>query len=42
MHLIPEAEQGFYSSLIDSEEIVDDIDGYNGELDFECEEGEKC
>ncbi|XP_030765647.1 uncharacterized protein LOC115889720 [Sitophilus oryzae] len=38
MHLIPEADQGFYTSLISSEEVVDDIDGYNGDLDFECQE----
>lgn len=38
MNLIPEADQGFYAPLVSSEEVVDDIDGYNGEVDFEFQE----
>lgn len=37
MHLIPEVDHPFYKSLTGDNEIVDDIDGYDGEVDFEFE-----
>lgn len=38
MHLIPEVDQHFYKTLISDDAIIDDIDGYNGPIDFEFEE----
>lgn len=37
MHLIPEGEQDFYKNLCGSEEVIDDIDGFDGEVDFDFE-----
>lgn len=38
MHLIPEAHQKFYKNFVGDKDVNDDVDGFNGELDFEVEE----
>lgn len=38
MHLIPKIDQNFYKNLVGDPNIQEDIEGYNGELDFELEE----
>ncbi|XP_072397898.1 uncharacterized protein [Diabrotica undecimpunctata] len=37
MHLIPENEQNFFTSLLANDAIIDDVDGYDGDVDFEFE-----
>ncbi|CAH0558689.1 unnamed protein product [Brassicogethes aeneus] len=38
LHLIPEADHNFYTSLIGDPSIEEDIYGYNGELDFDLDQ----
>lgn len=38
LHLIPEEDHPFYKNLIGNPNIVEDIDGYNMDLDFDLEE----
>lgn len=37
MHLLPNDAKSFYEVLDGDENIVDDIDGFSGEPDFEVE-----
>ncbi|KAF2889432.1 hypothetical protein ILUMI_16741, partial [Ignelater luminosus] len=37
LHLIPVADHSFYTNIVDDTNIEEDIDGYNGELDFQIE-----
>ncbi|CAH1107451.1 unnamed protein product [Psylliodes chrysocephalus] len=37
LHLIPSSEQEFYTSLLSNDNVVDDIDGFNADVDFEFE-----
>ena len=39
MNFIPEDAKAFYTNLISDPTIVEDIDGFNGDLDFEIEDG---
>lgn len=34
-YLIPAADHAFYTNLVGDPTITEDIDGYNGDLDFE-------
>ena len=38
LHLIPAADHLFYNNLISDLTVEEDIDGYNGEIDFELED----
>ncbi|XP_072154471.1 uncharacterized protein [Bemisia tabaci] len=42
LHLIPADCRQFYENLLTSETVVDDVDGFDGSLDFEIEEENEC
>lgn len=37
LHLIPNDAKGFYQTLTSDENILDDVDGFSGEIDFQIE-----